>query len=339
MIGASFHIGDLYFAYPLVLAGLIIVPILALLYYFKLRKDRHPELQMSTLQGISTHSPRGWARMIIPPVLRLAALSLLIIALARPQDLNKKENIKGEGIEIILAMDISNSMRGMDFDPTRLEASKRLAAEFIDSRQFDRIGLVIFAGEAFTQCPQTTDYEMLKGFLGQVKHNVVDEGTSIGMGLATAVNRIKEGEAESKIIILLTDGAHTHGYFTPEEATQMAKALDVRVYTIGVGRPGRIKVDNGPNQFGQHTYSYMMSQFDEPLLREIAQTTNGKYYRAENESTLRAVYADINELEKSDIEITTIEKYKEAFHTFLLWGFGLLLLEFLLKYTILRTTP
>ncbi len=333
------NIGNFHFDYCWVLIGLILIPILAFAYIKYLSQDRYANFRMSNLKAFEGHSLRGWLRMIVPPLLRLAALSLFIIALARPQKIHKKEEIKGEGIDIMLVMDLSSSMLAKDFKPDRLEASKQVAAEFVEKRTFDRVGLVAFAGEAYTQCPPTTDHRMLYDFLAQLRCGPLQDGTAIGMGLATAVNRIKDSSSKSKIVVLLTDGMNNAGYYDPMDATNMAKTLGIRVYTIGVGTMGDALAPIRKRSNGEYVFGLVPVEIDEKLLVRMADLTGGKYFRAIDNASLQRIYDEIDKLEKSEIEITKIERHSEAFHGFLMWGLVFVFLEMILKYTILRSVP
>ncbi len=331
------YIGPYLFKYWWMLILLLPLILLGVLYFLRLQKKRHTRIRMPGLEVFEGHSIRGLLRMYVPPVLRLISLGLIIICLARPQNVFKKEEIKGEGIDIMLVIDLSSSMLAKDFKPDRLEASKAVAADFIDKRDFDRIGLVVFSGEAYTQCPPTTDYRMLKNFLSQIRCGVLKDGTAMGMGLATAVNRIKDSSAETKTLVLLTDGMSNAGYYEPIDAANMAKALGVKVYTIGVGTMGDALAPISRRSDGEYIFGPVPVEIDEPLLVQVAEMTGGKYFRAIDNESLEKIYDEIDSLEKTEIEITKIEKRSEAFHHFLMWALGLLALEFILKYTVLRS--
>lgn len=317
---------------------LLLLPLVGMWYFYQYKK-RYPTLQMSSLEAMQgVTSWRGKLRGILP-VLRGLAFITFIIALARPQQTLKEQEIKAEGIDIALVMDLSSSMLAQDFKPDRLEVSKQVASDFIDKRQYDRISLAVFAGEAFTQCPLTTDHRVLKEFLAGLKCGVLEDGTAIGMGLATAVNRLKDSEAKSKVVILLTDGDNNAGYIKPMTAAEIAQEFDVKVYTIGVGSRGKALTPVSRNSNGQYIFGLANVQIDEALLNEIANLTKGKYFRATDEQSLERIYADIDQLETTEIEVTTIKRYSEEFHRFVLLGLLFLLVEFLLRYTLLRTIP
>jgi Ca-activated chloride channel family protein len=273
------------------------------------------------------------------PIVQLAALAFLIIAMARPQLVLKEEEVTAEGIDIILSLDLSSSMLAKDFQPDRLEVSKKVAAEFVDKRQDDRIGLVVFSGESFTQCPLTSDHRIVKRFLSQLQCGFLEEGTAIGMGLATAVNRIKDSDAKSKVVILLTDGDNNTGYIKPLTAAEMARELGVTVYTIGVGSKGMALTPQGKRSDGSYVFDYARVMINEELLGQIAQITGGKYFRATSEESLEMVYNEIDQLEKTEREVTSFKRYSDEFPWFLRIGLTLFLLHIIFKLTFLRTYP
>ena len=317
---------------------LLLLPAIGAWYFFK-RDQYYPTLKMPNLASISDFSSwRGKLRGILP-ILRSLAFIMLVIAIARPQETLKEEEIKAEGIDIFLVMDLSSSMLAQDFKPDRLEASKRVAGEFVDKRKFDRIGLGVFAGEAFTQCPLTTDHRVVKEFLAGLKCGILDDGTAIGMGLATAVNRIKESAAESKVVILLTDGVNNAGYVKPITAAEIAREFGVKVYTIGVGSTGDALTPVSRRSDGRYIFGLARVEIDEALLKKIAEMTGGKYFRATSEESLERIYAEIDKLEKTEIEVTSLKRYSEEFHFFAFLGLIFLLLEITLRYTLFRTIP
>ncbi|MCB0210022.1 MAG: VWA domain-containing protein [Anaerolineae bacterium] len=301
------------------------------------------QLTVSTLQysdlRLTTHlapSIRQRLRFILP-VLRLIALILLIVAVARPQSGSARELISGEGVDIGIVLDISGSMAALDFDPNRLGAAKSVIHDFIDNRQYDRIGLVIFATEAFSQVPPTLDYDVLKRILDQTQVSWdigLDSGTAIGLGLANGANMLRDSEAESRVIILLTDGANNSGQIDPLTAAEIAKALDIRVYTIGAARPGPAALP-----FPDGRIEYRDSEIDEETLKEIADITGGLYFRAEDEVGLQEIYDTINELERSHVEIRTFTRYNELAIWFVIPAAALLIFEALLRRTLLRKIP
>lgn len=272
----------------------------------------------------------------LPDVLRLLALLFFTIAMARPQLTLKEEIINAEGIDIMMSIDLSSSMLAKDFDPDRLTVSKQVANEFVEKRPHDRVGLAVFAGEAFTQCPLTTDHLILSDFLNMIEVGNLADGTAIGMGLATAVNRLKDSDAKSKVVILLTDGVNNQGYVDPITAAQIAKEFDVKVYTIGVGTEGTALAPINRLANGSYHFGTARVNIDEDLLKEISELTGGKYYRAIDRESLENIYAEINELEKTKIEVNVFKRYKEMFRPFLLAGLFLFLLDILLRNTILR---
>ena len=323
------------FANPKLLWGLLIIPALIAWYIFR-QKKQEASVRYSDMTGFEG-LPRSWrvyARHLLF-VLRLAALALLIVAIARPQSSSKSEKSNIEGIDIILAQDISGSMLARDLKPDRLEASKKVAAEFVEGRPTDRMGLVVFAGESFTQVPLTTDHGVMLNMLKELKSGMIDDGTAIGDGLATAISRLKDSEAISKVIILLTDGMNNSGSVDPYTAAEMAKLFGIRVYTIGVGSYGTAPF---PVQtvFGVQ-YQQMKVEIDEKLLVTIANSSGGKYFRANSNQKLSEIYDEIDKLERSKIEVTEFRHLHEEFYPLVAWAIALLLLEFLLRKTVFRT--
>jgi Ca-activated chloride channel family protein len=265
---------------------------------------------------------------------RTTGIALLIIVLARPQSTSRFQNVTTEGIDIVLTLDISGSMLARDFRPDRLEASKNVAIEFISGRPYDRMGLVVFSGESFTQCPLTTDHAVLINLLREIQSGMIEDGTAIGMGLATAVNRIKDSQAKSKVIILLTDGVNNRGEIAPATAAGIAKTFGIRVYTIGVGTQGMAPYPvNTP--FGVQ-YQDMPVEIDEAILKEISETTGGKYFRATDNNKLVQVYNEIDKLEKSKIDVKQFSRKEEKFFIPALIAFCLIALEILVRNTIFR---
>lgn len=326
------------FASPWLLVLLAVPVILIVLAMLRRKRVRPATLQYSDLR-LTTHlspSVRQRLRWILP-TLRFIALILLIIALARPQSGSAREIISGEGVDIAIVLDISGSMAALDFEPNRLGAAKRVIHDFVDNRQYDRIGLVIFATEAFSQVPPTLDYKVLKQILDQTQVSWdigLDSGTAIGLGLANGANMLRESDAESRVIILLTDGANNSGQIDPLTAAEIAKALDIRVYTIGAARPGPAALP-----FPDGRIEYRDSEIDEETLREIADITGGLYFRAEDERGLQEIYNTINELERSQVEVRTFTRYTELAVWFILPAALLLVLEMLLRRTALRKIP
>lgn len=320
----------------LILLGLI--PLAGFWYYTRKRK-MHTQLKVSNLSAFKGKSSLRGKFLILLPVLRALAFASLVVALARPQLTLKEEDIQADGIDIFLVIDLSSSMLAQDFKPDRLEVSKRVAIDFVDKRTYDRIGLAVFAGEAFTQCPLTTDHSVVKGFLSSLECGILQDGTAIGMGLASSVNRLKESDAKSKVVILLTDGVNNAGYIKPQTAAELAKEFNIKVYTIGVGSEGDAIAPISKKRGGGFLYGLTRVQIDEQLLRNISYMTGGKYFRATNESALEQIYEQINQMEKTKIDVTTIKRYSEEFYRFAFLGLIFLMLEILLRNTVLRTLP
>ncbi|KRO70465.1 MAG: aerotolerance regulator BatA [Cryomorphaceae bacterium BACL11 MAG-121128-bin16] len=316
---------------------LLIIPIAILIWYILKYKFVSSTILFSDTHSISKTITLKQRLRHLPYLLKIIATALLIIAIARPQSTANWEESATEGIDIVLAMDISGSMLARDLKPDRLEASKDVAMDFISKRKNDRVGLVIFAGESFTQCPLTTDHNVLLNLFKDVKSGMVEDGTAIGMGLATAVNRLKDSKAISKVIILLTDGVNNSGMVPPLTAAEIAQKFGIRVYTIGVGTEGFAPY---PFQtpFGIQ-YQDVEVKIDEKSLQDIAILTDGKYFRATNNNSLKEIYKDIDALEKSKIEVTEFHKRSEEFLPFALWALGLLFLGFILQITYLKQIP
>lgn len=316
---------------------LLILPVMVAFYIFKYKK-RTNTISYSNTSVLSSLQKSNKQKIIhVPFVLRCLAIILLIVALARPQSSLSWQNITTEGIDVILSMDVSLSMLAQDLKPNRIQAAKDVAIDFISERPNDRIGLVVFSGEGFTQCPLTTDHAVVKNLLSDIKTGMLADGTAIGMGLATAVNRIKDSEAKSKVIILLTDGVNNAGNVAPETAAEIAKAFGVRVYTIGAGSKGMAYSPVGMYPNGQYAFDYVPVSIDEPLMRKIAETTGGKYFRATSTKGLRQVYKEIDKLEKTKIEVTEYRKKSEEYLPFLLLSLLFLIIEFMLKHIYLRS--
>jgi len=325
------------FTQPLWLLSFIAIPALIANYWIN-NKSQNASLQLSNLEwtkGLKTNLKTRFRH--IPFAFRMIAISLLIIVMARPQIFTKQKHTNIEGIDIILALDVSGSMRAMDLKPNRLEAAKEVAIQFIDGRQNDRIGLVIFSGEAFTQCPLTTDHNVLKSLFIPIESGMIKDGTAIGDGLATAINRIKDSEAISRVIILLTDGVQNSGSIDPISAANIAKEYGIRVYTIGAGSKGTAPMPVITN-FGEQIMDVEVN-IDEEILQRIASTTDGKYFRATSNKSLEKVYAEIDQLEKSKIDVNIFQNKSEEFIGFAIAAFILLLFELLLRLTIFRIKP
>jgi Ca-activated chloride channel family protein len=326
------------FAYPKILFLLmLLLPMLA--WYILKQRKTIPTVQMSNIQSVKG-LPLSF-KLILGHILfgfKLIAIAFLIIVLARPQSSNSYENISTQGIDIIIALDISGSMLARDFKPDRLEASKDVATEFIAGRSNDRIGLVVFSAESFTQCPLTTDHAVLMNLFREIKSGMIEDGTAIGVGLANAVKRLKDSEAVSKVIILLTDGVNNQGAIDPLTAAELAKTFGIRVYTIGVGTQGTAPY---PVQdfFGNMVFQQMQVEIDEPTLQHISDITGGQYFRATNNDKLRQIYKEIDTLEKSKISVKEFSRKEEEYLPYAIAAFILLLFDFILRKTILRSIP
>lgn len=296
-------------------------------------------IQISSIEGVlrAPKTVRYYLRHA-PFVLRAAAVALLIVALARPQGVEQNSRTNTEGIDIMLAIDVSGSMLARDFKPDRITAAKEVAASFVADRYGDRIGLVAFAGEAFTQSPLTTDQSTLQTLLSRIRSGLIEDGTAIGNGLATAINRLRESDAKSKVIILLTDGVNNRGEIAPITASEIAKAQGIRVYTIGVGTQGMAPYP-ALDMFGNLTFVQQQVEIDEKTLSTIAEQTGGQYFRATDKAKLKDIYDQINQLEKSKIEVFEHVTYNELFLQWLVAAMGLLLLEFLLSKLVLKRIP
>ena len=318
---------------------LILLPLLAAWYLWK-RNRQQAELRISSIQGFKAE------RSILPTLkhglfaLRLIALAFLIIAMAKPRSSDVSTRTSStQGIDIVLSIDVSASMLARDLKPNRLDALKEVAAEFIKGRPTDRIGLVVYAGESFTLTPVTSDKNIVLAALEDLRYNtVLESGTAIGMGLATSVNRLKESNAKSKVIILLTDGVNNSGFIDPKIASELAVEYGIKTYTIGLGSNGMaLSPININPQTGQFIYGMARVEIDEKLLQEIATTTGGKYYRATDNEKLEEIYEEIDSLEKTEIEEFKFTNYEERFRPFLLIAGFLLIMELLLRFTIFRS--
>ncbi|MFV0420469.1 MAG: vWA domain-containing protein [Dysgonomonas sp.] len=315
---------------------LLLIPLIGW-YIYKLRKMQATfKMSSSFAFDKAPTSIRVYLRHF-PFLLRLAAITLVIIVLARPQSINSSDISNSEGIDIVMALDISGTMMAQDFQPTRLEAAKKVAAEFINDRKNDKIGLVVFGGESFTQCPLTTDHRVLLNLLNEVKFGMIEDGTAIGLGLANSVNRLKDSKSKSRVVILLTDGSNNRGQIAPLTAAELAASYGIRVYTIGVGSRGnstaRIMTPTGMQTMN------VSGDFDERTLTEIASITNGKYFRATDNTSLKGIYDDINEMEKYHISVNTVTKKKELYMPFAIFALALVVFELLLRRTWLRNIP
>ncbi|RUA24433.1 MAG: aerotolerance regulator BatA [Bacteroidetes bacterium] len=333
-----YYLKSLTFAQPYWFLLFALIPLFIFL-YIKRRNKQKPSIQMSSMAWLE-HNPVKSLRqklLFLPFSLRMLAFAFLIIVMARPQSALQRKKVNIEGIDIIMALDVSGSMRAMDLKPNRLEAAKKVAQTFIDGRQNDRIGLVVFSGEAFTQCPLTTDHKVLKDLFKPIKSGMIEDGTAIGDGLATAINRIKDSKAISRVIILLTDGVQNSGSIDPVSAAEIAKSYGIRIYTIGVGSKGTAPM---PVQTAYGTQVVNMPvEIDEDILKKVANTTDGKYFRATSNKNLEKVYQEIDQLEKSKIDVDIFQNKYEEFLPFALIALGIFLLEILLRMSIFRTKP
>lgn len=323
---------------PMWLLLLEIIPVI-IIYRMQRRKlVGVTSLEVPTLSTSLPVSPRAkMARWVEP--LFWTAMALFIVALARPQREFSEETVKGEGIDIFLVMDLSSSMLARDFNPDRLTVSKQVAIDFVQHRTYDRIGLAVFAAESYTQCPLTHDHNVLVSYLQGLECGALEDGTAIGMGLAAAVNRLKDSDAKSKVVVLLTDGVNNAGYIRPATAADVATEYGIRVYTIGVGSYGQALSPVRRGADGQYKFGLTTVEIDEELLQSISDQTGGKYYRATSKERLQRVYEEIDRLEKTEVEISVKKEYQELYYWPLIAGFLLLGMLYIAKATYLRTLP
>ena len=326
---------DITFGQPWAFLLLAIVPVLIWWYLSKNEKQQGSII----ISDISAKGLSSWKTILrhLLFIFRLLGIIFIIAALARPQSMFEEQNAEGEGVDIVLCIDVSGSMTAQDLTPNRLEAAKNVAIDFVNKRPTDRIAVVIFSGESFTQCPLTTDHRVLISAIENIRNGLLEDGTAIGSGLGTSVDRLRESKSKSKVIILLTDGENNGGLIDPETAKEIAKAFQIKVYTIGVGTDGYAPQPvNTP-------MGIVMQQgkvsIDEKLLKEIASETGGKYFRAKDNEGLTGIYAEINNLEKSKVEITSRTRYTEKFFPFIIAALGLIFIEMLLKFTLFRKFP
>ena len=315
---------------------LLLIPLIGW-YIFKLRKM---QATFKLSSGYAFEKAPSTLRVYMrhfPFLVRVIAIALVIIVLARPQSVNSSDISKSEGIDIIMALDISGTMMANDFSPTRLEAAKKVASEFINDWQSDRIGLVIFAGESFTQCPLTTDHRVLLNLLSEVKFGMIEDGTAIGLGLANSVNRLKDSQSKSRVVILLTDGSNNAGQIAPLTAAELAASYGIRVYTIGIGSRGT-SVARVMTPYGMQSMN-VSGDFDERTLTEIASKTGGSYFRATDNTSLSGIYDEIDQMEKSHISVNTVTKRKELYLPFAIIALALIGGELILRRTWLRNIP
>ncbi len=328
---------DISFAYPAFLYLLILIPFMGW-WYWKKENKLSPDMTFSSLKIFEGLKPSLKERMRhVPAVLRMLALASLIVAAARPQTFSSGENVYTEGIDIVMVLDISGSMLSEDFTPNRLEAAKEVIDNFIAGRTTDKIGLVIFAAESFTQCPLTIDYPVLRNLLKDVKSGMLTDGTAIGVAIANGVNRLKDSKAKSRVMILLTDGMNNVPEMDPLTAAQIAQTYGIRIYTIGVGTIGQAPYPFD-TPFGKR-YQMVPVEIDENLLKQIAETTGGKYFRATNNKKLEEIYNEIDKMEKTRVEVTSYRHAAELYYLWALAGFGLLLGEVIISKIYLKRIP
>jgi Ca-activated chloride channel family protein len=316
---------------------LLVIPIL-IYWYVRKQSKSQSDIQFSAVDVFKTikRTSAEWLRHVLF-VLRILAIALLIVGFARPQKLSRGENIYTEGIDIVMVLDISGSMLAEDFRPNRIEAAKQVAGEFIEGRTTDRIGLVVFSGQSFTQCPMTADYGVIRNLLTQVKSGMIEDGTAIGMAISTGVGRLKDSKAKSKVMILLTDGINNRGAVDPITAAQMAQTFGIRIYTVGVGSMGEAPYPVQTPLGVQ--YATIPVEIDEKMLKEIADMTGGKYFRATDNKKLRQIYSEIDKMEKTRVEVKEYRRYQELFYGYVGLGLALLLCEIGLSNTVFRKIP
>ena len=329
------YFNNITFTQPWFFSLFVLIPVLIVWYVMMSNKQQGAIL----ISDASASGLSSWKTALrhLPFILRLLAISSIILALARPQNVYEEQNAEGEGVDIILCIDVSGSMTAQDFTPNRLEAAKNVAIDFVNKRLTDRIGIVIFSGESFTQCPLTTDHDVLISQIKNIHNGLLEDGTAIGSGLGTSVDRLRTSKSKSKVIILLTDGENNGGLIDPKTAKEIAKAFSIKVYTIGVGTDGYAP------QPVQTPMGVVMQNgkvsIDEKLLKEIAGETGGKYFRAKNNEGLTDIYAEINNLEKSKVEISKQTHYIEKFFPFLMLALALIFFEVLLRFIVFRKFP
>ena len=328
---------NIVFKNPEFLWLLLLIPVIIFfMYYFRFKKVSN--LKISSFDNFKTKSFKSKLYPLLN-TLRIISIALVIIALSRPQEISNSSRTKtSSGIDIVIAVDISSSMLAQDLKPNRLEALKSVASEFINDRINDRIGLVIYAGESYTKTPVTSDKEVVINSLTEISFDgIIDDGTAIGMGLATSVNRLKDSKAKSKVIILLTDGVNNSGFIDPSTAADLASTYGIKTYTIGLGTNGNARAPVALNPNGSFRFGITKVEIDEDLLNEVANKTGGKYFRATDNRKLEEIYEEINKLEKTEVEEIKYSDIDEKYRSFALLAFALISLEFFLKYTIFRS--
>lgn len=317
----------MFFEYPKLLWLLALVPLAILIYIWREIKGRHPYLTVSDITPWKLDNQGFFKRLArhIPFILRCVAVAALVLAIARPRSASELEKVSTEGIDIVLCIDVSTSMLAMDFKPDRINAAKQIAMEFVAQRPADRMGVVVFAGESYTQCPLTTDRQTLINMMKDISCGIIEDGTAIGNGIATSVARLKESDAKSRVVILLTDGVNNCGEISPQMATEIAKTYGVRVYTIGIGAMGEAPY---PTDYG---VQMVKVDIDEPLMKQIAADTGGKYFRATDNTKLAEIYAEINKMEKTRTIVDTYPQYKELFMKFAMIALLAVILEVIMR--------
>ncbi|MBR4801615.1 MAG: VWA domain-containing protein [Bacteroidales bacterium] len=317
----------MFFEYPKLLWLLALVPLAILIYIWREIKGRHPYLTVSDITPWKLDNQGFLKRLArhIPFILRCVAVAALVLAIARPRSASELEKVSTEGIDIVLCIDVSTSMLAMDFKPDRINAAKQIAIEFVAQRPADRMGVVVFAGESYTQCPLTTDRQTLINMMKDINCGVIEDGTAIGNGIANSVARLKESDAKSRVVILLTDGVNNCGEISPQMATEIAKTYGVRVYTIGIGAMGEAPY---PTDYG---VQMVKVDIDEPLMKQIAADTGGKYFRATDNTKLAEIYAEINKMEKTRTIVDTYPQYKELFMRFAMIALLAVILEVIMR--------
>ena len=328
----------MFFEYPRLL-WLLVIPVLLVLHYIYIEKaGRRPHMRVSTAVPWKKHG-RSFKTFFrhVPFLLRTFALVMVVLAIARPRSSEEFSKVDTEGIDIVMAMDVSTSMLARDLTPDRINASKDIAIEFISQRPSDRMGIVVFAGESFTQCPLTTDRATLINLMKEVQTDLIEDGTAIGNGLATAVARLKDSDAKSRVVILLTDGVNNSGEVSPQTAAEIAKTYGVRVYTIGVGKEGMAPYPV-MTPWGVQVQN-MKVEIDEKLLKEVAESTGGRYFRATDNTKLAEIYSEINKMEKAKTTVDSFPVYEELFGSFAVWALLALLLELFLNWFVIRRLP
>lgn len=327
---------NIIFGQPLFFLLGLLLPVMVI-WYIKMNNRQTAVIKVSSSKSFTKLNSWRTASRHVPFILRLLAFAFIITALARPQTKVEQQQTEGEGIDIVLCLDVSGSMTAQDFAPNRMEAAKKVASDFIDRRPTDRIGIVVFSGESFTQCPLTTDKAVLHSAVDAIRNGLLQDGTAIGDGLSTSVDRIRNSKSKSKVIILLTDGENNGGLIGPDNAKEIAKAFGIKVYTIGLGTEGYAAQPEATSS-GTIVQQQKVA-IDENLLTSIANETGGKYFRAKDNISLENIYKEIDGLEKSKVEVATLTRYTEKFFPLVVIALGLLLLEFILRFTVLKKFP